>query len=75
MLSHVMCDLGRAENDTEKSPNIIEDYETANIFFTAEYIFIREKVIENEVSELLTAKNYENSKEKEEIKGIIQKPI
>ena len=53
-----MCDLGRAENDTEKSPSIIEDYETANIYFTAEYIFIREKVIENEVSELLTAKNY-----------------
>ena len=32
VLSHVMCDLVKNENDTDKSPNIIEDYETANSF-------------------------------------------
>ena len=26
VLSHVMCDLARTENDTEKYPNIIKDY-------------------------------------------------
>ena len=55
VLSNVMCDLGKTENDIYKSPNIIEDYETANKLFTAEYIFIREKVRENTVSELLSA--------------------
>ena len=33
VLSHVMCDLGKTENNTDKSPNIIEGYETANIFY------------------------------------------
>ena len=47
-----MCDLGKTENDIYKSPNIIEDYETANKPFTAEYIFIREKVRENTAYEL-----------------------
>ena len=53
MSSHIMCELGKTENDTEKSTNIIEDYDTAKIVFTAKYIFTREKFRENKVSELL----------------------
>ena len=41
VISHFMCDLVNTENDTYKCPNIIEDYDTLNNFFTAEYIFIR----------------------------------
>ena len=44
MLSHVMCDLGKTENDTDKPSNIIEGYETAYNFFTTDYIFIRGKL-------------------------------
>ena len=32
VLSHVICDLVKTDNDTEKSPNIIENYEIENIF-------------------------------------------
>ena len=39
-----MCDLGNTKNYTDKYSNIIKDYDTANNVFTAEYIFIREKV-------------------------------
>ena len=38
VLSHIMCDLGKTENDTYKCPNIIEDNETTDIVFTEEYI-------------------------------------
>ena len=55
VLSHVICDLGNNDNDTYKSPNIIEDYERAKKLFTAEYICIREKVRYNIVSELFPA--------------------
>ena len=55
VISHIMCYLGKTENDTYKSPNIIEYYETEKKLFTAEYIFIRDKVRENTVSELLQA--------------------
>ena len=52
MLIHVVFYLGNTEKNTEKSPNIIQDDQTANKCFTAEYIFFREKVRENKVSEL-----------------------
>ena len=39
VISNVMCDLGNTENSTDKSPNIIEDYETTKKLFTADYIF------------------------------------
>ena len=55
VISHVMCDLWNTENDTEKSPNFIEYYETAKKNFTAGYIFIREKVRYNTVLVLLTS--------------------
>ena len=45
VFGHVMCDLENTENDTDKSPNIIEDYETARKLFTAEYIPIRGEVV------------------------------
>ena len=41
VISHFLFDLVKTENDIEKSPNIIEDYETAKKLFTAEYIFVR----------------------------------
>ena len=41
---HVMYDLGSTENDTDKYSNIIMDSETAKKLFTAEYIFVRNKV-------------------------------
>ena len=44
MISHVMCEFGKTENDTDKYPNKIEDYETAKKLFTVKYIFISEKV-------------------------------
>ena len=47
---YFLCDLVNTDNDTEKSPNIIDDYETAKKPFTSEYIFIWEKVRENTVS-------------------------
>ena len=53
VLSHIMCDLVNTENDTDKSPNIIEDYDTAKNLFTEEYIFIKGVVIANIVSNLL----------------------
>ena len=48
-----MCDLGNTENDTYKYPNIIEGYEKSKKLFTGGYIFFREKVTENTVSDLL----------------------
>ena len=36
VISPVMCDLGKTENNTYKYQNIIEDYEIAKKFFTAE---------------------------------------
>ena len=48
-LSHVVCDLGNNENDTDKYPKIIEDYETEKKLFTAEYIFFRNKVREKSI--------------------------
>ena len=46
VISHVMYELGNNENDTYKSPNIIEYYDIAEKRFIVEYNFIREKVIE-----------------------------
>ena len=62
MISHVICDLGKIENDTDKSPNIIEDYETSKKLFTEEYILTREKVGENTVPQLLPATSDEIQK-------------
>ena len=45
-----MCDLGNTEIDTDKSPNIIDYYETEKNFFPAEYIFIGCEVREDVVS-------------------------
>ena len=64
MLNHVICDLGKTDNDTDKSPNIIEDYERAKKLFTAEYIFIRKKMRENTVSLLLPATRDEIQKKR-----------
>ena len=55
VLSNVVCYLGNTENDIDQYPNIIEDYETAKKYFTADYIFIRDKFGENKVSQLLPA--------------------
>ena len=52
VLCHVMFDSERNENDTDKYPNIIEDYEIAKKLFTAEYVLIWEKDRENTVSQL-----------------------
>ena len=41
-----MCDLVKTKNCTYKSPNIIADYDKGKKLFTAEYIFIREKIRE-----------------------------
>ena len=49
VLSHVMCNLGNTENNTDKYLNIIEYYEIERKLFTAKYIFISDKVIENTV--------------------------
>ena len=64
VLIHVMCDLVNTKNDTDKYPNIIEDYETVNKCFTAEYIFIRKKMRENTVSLLLPATRDEIQKKR-----------
>ena len=56
VLSNIMCDSGKTENDTDKSPNIIDNYETEKKLFTAEYIFIGEKDRENIVSDLFPKK-------------------
>ena len=37
VLNRVICDLGKTENDTDKYPNIIEDYETTKKILTEEY--------------------------------------
>ena len=50
-----MCDLVKTKNCTYKSPNIIADYDKGKKLFTAEYIFIKEKVRENIVSRLSPA--------------------
>ena len=52
VLIYFMCELGKTENDRYKYPNIIDNYETANKLFTVEYVFGRDKVRENKVSEL-----------------------
>ena len=52
VLSHVVCDLVNTVNDIDKYIRIIEDYDTAKKLFTAEYIFVGEKVRKNKVSEL-----------------------
>ena len=62
MIVHVMCELGKTKNDTYKSLNIIEGYDTAKKLSTAEYIFIRDKVRENAVSELLPETIYDIQK-------------
>ena len=46
-----MCYLVNSENDRDKYPNVIEDYDIAKKLFTAEYIFIKEKIRENSISE------------------------
>ena len=47
VIIHVMCDLGKTENDKDKYPIIIEDYDKAKKLFTTYYIFVRYKVREN----------------------------
>ena len=32
VISHIIYDLGNTENNTDKSPNIIEDYDTTKKF-------------------------------------------
>ena len=44
MLIHVMCDLLKTENYTNKYPNIIEDYETEKKNITAKDFFSRIKL-------------------------------
>ena len=48
VLSHVVYNLIKNKNDTEKSPNIIDDYDTAKKLFTVGCIFIRDKVREKQ---------------------------
>ena len=64
MLSHVIYYLGKTENDTDKSPNIVKYYEIARKLFTAEYIFVREKVRENTVSKLFPVIRYDIQKQR-----------
>ena len=53
VLSPLMCDLRKTENNTTKSPNILLGYETVKKLLTSEYISIKDKVRENKVSKLL----------------------
>ena len=73
-LSHVVCDLGNNENDTDKYPKIIEDYETEKKLFTAEYIFFRKKVREKKYQSYCQQQGM-TFKKNEARKGRTQKPI
>ena len=53
ILVRVICEWVKTENESDKYPNIIEDYETSEKLFIAEYIFVRAIVRENTVPEIL----------------------
>ena len=67
VLSHVICDLVKTENNTEKYPNTIDYYDTATIFLL-QSIFVRNKVRENTVSYLFSTTRNDIQKQRKQIK-------